>query len=227
MMDINKLIADQQSIYLNNFIENKDSSEGTFQNNRATQYLRFEKILEPFLSILNQQVSFHDVGCGSCDMYQYMLDNAIVCDYSGTEIIDEMVEYAGHRFPGINVKNQNVLDVEFKDRFDILVFSGGLYYPGNIDHVEWKVFVFQMIDKMYSQCDIGISFNLLTTYKNMHRDDLFYLDPREIIDYVATRHSRFFNLNHNYPLYEWTISIFKPEYIESVNQAPEYEKYFK
>jgi len=226
-MDINKIIADQQSIYLQNFIENKESAEGTFQNNRATQHLRFQKILEPFLPILNTRVTFHDVGCGSCDMHQYMLDNNHQCVYSGTEIIDEMVAYSKQRFPRIDVKNRDILGKDFTDRFDILVFSGGLYFPGNIDHIEWKKFVFEMIDKMYAQCEVGISFNLLTTYKNMHREDLFYLDPKEIIDYTATNLSRFFNLSHNYPLYEWTISIFKPGYIQSLYQSEECEKYFK
>lgn len=226
-MDIKKILADQQSIYLTNFVENKDSSKGTFQNDRATQYLRFQKILEPFLPILDENVSFHDVGCGSCDLHQYMLDNEIKCKYSGTEIIDEMVDYSKQRFPEINVKNQNVLSNDFNDKFDILVFSGGLYFPGNISKPEWEKFVFQMIDKMYAQCNIGISFNLLTTYKNLHRDDLFYLDPKEIVDYTATNLSRFFNLSHNYPLYEWTISIFKPSYIQSIYQQKEYEKYFK
>lgn len=226
-MNIEKILANQQSIYLENFVENKGSSRGTFQNDRATQYLRFQKILEPFLSNLDENVSFHDVGSGSCDMYQYMLENAIKCDYSGTEIIDVMVNYSKQRFPGINVKNQNILSDEFKDKFDILVFSGGLYFPGSTSTTVWKKFVFQMIDKMYSQCEIGISFNLLTTYKDSHRDDLFYLDPKEIIDYTVTNLSRFFNLSHNYPLYEWTLSIFKPNYIQSIHRQQEYEKYFK
>ena len=90
-MDIKKIISNQKEAYLPNFLENKDKSEGTFQNNRVTQHLRFNKILEPFKDLFNTPLTFHEVGCGSGDMYQYMQDQGISWDYSGTEIIDEMI----------------------------------------------------------------------------------------------------------------------------------------
>jgi hypothetical protein len=154
-----------------------------------------------------------------------MLHNNIKANYAGIEIIDEMIDFSKSRFPNINITNQNILCSDFTTKYDILVFSGGLYFRGNIIEKEWREFVYAMINKMYNQSNIGISFNLLTTYKNKHNDQLFYLDPKEIIDYTANNLSRYFNLSHCYPLYEWTISILNLDYIKSTHNLPEYDKY--
>jgi hypothetical protein len=226
-MNSDKIIKDQIDIYLENFLQNKDSSLGTFQNDRATQYMRFEHIVKPFKEILNENVSFHDFGCGVCDMHEYLNLQNIKHDYSGTEIIQEMIDHAKQKFPGIKVYNRDVLKEEVTDKYDIVVFSGGLYLPGNIPHPEWEKFVFSIIHKMWDMAKIGISFNLLTTYSTYKRDDLFYVDPRDMFDYCVKNFSRFVTLDHCYPLYEWTISIFKKEYMQQKYTQPELQKYLK
>jgi hypothetical protein len=90
-MDTNKIIQDQIDTYLNNFLMNKDDSLGTFQNDRVTQHMRFKHVIEPFKEVLNEKITFHDFGCGCCDMYEYIKLNNIKLSYSGTEIIQEMI----------------------------------------------------------------------------------------------------------------------------------------
>lgn len=226
-MNSSKIIQDQVNTYLKNFLENKDSSLGTFQNDRATQYQRFEHIIKPFKEILNENVSFHDFGCGVCDMHHYLNLQGIKHDYSGTEVIQEMVDHAKQKYPGIKVYNRDVLKEEVTDKYDIVVFSGGLYLPGSIPHKEWEVFVYQIIHKMWEMSKIGMSFNLLTTYSDYRNDHLFYIDPKEMFDYCIKNFSRFVTLDHSYPLYEWTITIFKPEYIKHKYNQPEFKKYLK
>jgi hypothetical protein len=226
-MESSKIIEDQIRIYKDNFLQNADSSLGTFQNDRATQYMRFEHILKPFLEILDEKTTFHDFGCGSCDMYHYLQTRNIKVDYSGTEVIQEMIDYAQTKYPGIKLYNRDVLKEEVTDKYDIVVFSGGLYFPGAVPKEEWKEFVFKIIDKMFEMSTIGISFNLLTTYCDYTTDNLFYLDPKEILDYCIRKHSRFVNLEHGYPLYEWTVSVFRKEYIKKKYPQPEFQKYLK
>ena len=226
-MSTDKIIQDQINTYRDNFLGNKESSLGTFQNDRVTQYMRFENIIKPFKDVLNENVSFHDFGCGCCDMYDYMLKNNIKSKYSGTEIIQEMIDHARQKFPGIELLNRDVLKENVTDKYDIVVFSGGLYLPGNIEHNEWRKFVFDIINKMWDMSRIGISFNLLTTYSTYKNDNLFYIDPKEMFDYCLTNFSRFVSINHSYPLYEWTINVLRKEYIQKTYQQPELQKYLK
>lgn len=226
-MSADKIIQDQINTYRDNFLVNKDSSMGTFQNDRVTQYMRFEHVIKPFKEMLNETVSFHDFGCGCCDMYDYMLKNNIKSKYSGTEIIQEMIDHARQKFPGIELYNRDVLKENITDKYDIVVFSGGLYLPGNIPHSEWKKFVFDIIHKMWDMSNVGISFNLLTTYSTYKNDHLFYIDPKDMFDYCCTYFSRFVTIDHAYPLYEWSISVFKKEYMQQKYQQPELQKYLK
>jgi hypothetical protein len=226
-MDTKKIIQDQIDIYLDNFLINKDNSLGTFQNDRVTQYMRFKHIIDPFKEILNEEITFHDFGCGCCDMYQYIKLNNIPLKYSGTEIIQEMIDHARFKYPGIELYNRDVLKENIKDRYDIVVFSGGLYLPGSIPQNDWKDFVFSIINKMWEMSNIGISFNLLTTHSDYKKDHLFYFDPVEMFNYCINNFSRFVKLDHAYPLYEWSISAFKEDYMKVRYKDTELNKYLK
>jgi len=226
-MKSSKIIEDQINTYKDNFLQNKDSSLGTFQNNRETQYLRFEHIIKQFKNILNKDVSFHDFGCGVCDMHEYLNQQGIEHDYSGTEVIQEMIDHAKEKFPGIKLYNRDVLVEEVKDKYDFVVFSGGLYFPGSVPKNEWEIFVYKIIEKMFDMATIGISFNLLTSYSTFQDDHLFYVDPKIMFDYCCNNLSRFAILDQAYPLYEWTITVFKKEYMQKKYNHPAFQKYLK
>jgi len=226
-MNSSKIIQDQIDIYKENFINNRDSPRGTYQNDRATQYLRFERIVKPFREILNESVSFHDFGCGVCDLHLYLNEQKIKHDYSGTEVVEEMIEHARQKYPGIRIIKRDILQESNPEKFDIVVFSGGLFLPGNIPKEDWKKFVLEIVAKMFESCRIAISFNLLTTYNTYEEPHLFYLDPKEMFDYCSSRLSRFVTLDQSYPLYEWTISVFKKEFMAKQYTQKELGKYLK
>lgn len=226
-MNSSKIIQDQIKTYKDNFLKNPDSPLGTFQNNRETQYQRFEHIIKPFRNVMNRKLSFHDLGCGNCDMFKFLELQGLELDYSGTDVIEEMLQDARLKYPGIKVFNRDVLEEPVSDSYDVVVFSGGLYLPGSIPHEEWKEFVFNIIDKMFQMCKVGISFNLLTSYSSYRDPDLFFMDPKEILDYCISNLSRFVNIDHAYPLYEYTVSVFRKEYIASIHPQEQFAKYLK
>jgi len=226
-MNSKKIIEDQILIYRDNFLKHKDSPLGTYQNDRETQHLRFEYIVKNFVDILNENISLHDLGCGVCDLHDYLNKKNIKHIYSGTEVINDMVTYARLKYPDIEILNRDVLMDSIQNNYDIVVFSGGLYLPGNINHDEWRKFVFHIVNKMFEMCNIGISLNLLSTY-NTHQDkNLFFLDPKEMFDHCCTKMSRFVSIDQCYPLYEWTITVFRKEYILERYPQPEFLKYLK
>ncbi len=56
---------------------------------------------------------------------------------------------------------------------------------------------------------LGIAFNCLTTYVNWKEDHLYYADPFEFFDFCKRNISRYLCLLHDYPLYEWTMLVYK------------------
>jgi len=60
---------------------------------------------------------------------------------------------------------------------------------------------------------IGISFNFLTSYCTYFNESLFYLDPSKVLKFCIENLSRFVILDHCYPLYEYTVTVFSKDYI--------------
>jgi len=227
-MDEKAIIEAQREAYRTNFLVHGDSPLGTYQNNRVTQYIRFETLLRQIMPHVGPGTSLHDIGSGLCDLYQFLRERGLDGDitYSGTEIVQEMVDLAAAKYPELTLLNRDFLDVDISDRYDFVVLSGTFNIPGGVDGESWKAMCLALIDKMYKHADKGIAFNFLTSYRTFSNPDLYYFDPREIFDHATTNLSRFVHIDAAYPLYECSVTVFKNDYISSLYDHPDLKKYF-
>lgn len=72
----------------------------------------------------------------------------------------------------------------------------------------------------------GIAFNFLTSYNTFNQDDLMYFDPSEVFKYCIKNLSRFVIIDHGYPLYEATATVFKKDFLKSFYIGNAFDKYF-
>ena len=170
--------------------------------------------------------SIHDVGAGLCDLHRYLREEGIEHVYSGTDVVQEMVDHAREKYPEISLHNRDLLSDEVPDRHDFVVLSGLFNLPGTTDPEEWKRFVLQMVDRMYAMAEVAVAFNFLSAYRTFTDPELFYIDPAEILDHCMKGLSRFVILDHGYPLFECTATIFRPEFVEQQYEAGTFGKYF-
>ena len=219
-----RIIDNQQTAYRDAFVKHGATPMGTYQNNTETQYLRFERLIRNIKEYLHGN-TIHDVGAGVCDLHRYLLSNEIDHEYSGTEIVQEMIEYSLREYPDIKLYNRDLLTVT-NETYDYTVLSGTLNLVNDIDKKDWKEYSYDLIKKMYAISSKGIAFNFLTTYNTFSKDDLMYFNPCEILDYCITKLSRFVFIDHNYPLYEATVTVFKKEFLKSVYIGEAFDKYF-
>jgi hypothetical protein len=219
-----KIIVNQQRIYAEAFAKHGATPRGTYQNNTETQYLRYERLIKNIKEYLHGD-TIHDVGAGVCDLHRYLLANKIDHQYSGTEIVQEMIEYSLREYPGIKLYNRNLLTVT-NERYDYTLLSGTLNLVNKIDKKAWKKYSYDLIRKMFTISSKAMAFNFLTTYNTFNEDDLMYFNPCEMLDYCITKLSRFVSIDHNYPLYEATITVFKKEFLRSIYQEESFDKYF-
>ena len=208
-------IKKQLEIYEKQFLEHGDSPDGTFNQNSVIQNLRFERLLKQY-DFNNNTFSVHDIGCGICDLYEYMNNNNINAVYSGTEIVNAMKDLAIKKFPELDIHIRDVIVEDVKDKYDIVVLSGTFNLPGDIKNEDWKQFTRDMIKSMFDMCKVGISFNFLSTKAEFYNDLMYYESSNDIIDFCNKELSRFVTLDHSYPLYEQTITVFKKEHVQNV-----------
>lgn len=221
------IIQRQIEAYRPNFLKHGDSPKGTFQNNTETQYLRFAKLLENLPIERGGEFSIHDVGSGMCDLHKFLLEQNINHAYSGTEVVQEMIDIAKKKFPEIKLFNRDLLSVTETGVYDFVVLSGTFNLPSSVPQTEWKEFCEQVIVKMFDLAKKGIAFNFLTTESTFTDPTLFYFSPSEALTFCQKNLSRFVFVDHAYPLYEFTVTVLKKTPLKDQYAGEAFEKYFK
>ena len=131
-MNSKKVIDNQRSIYDAQIKEHGDSPQSTHNQLVEIQNLRFERLLANI--DLTYKGSIHDVGCGICDMYQYLKDNNSNLIYSGTDIVPAMKSLVNKKYPNITYHIRDIIENNTEDTYDYVVLSGTFNLPGDMDH---------------------------------------------------------------------------------------------
>ena len=119
-MKSKKIIENQLAIYKARIREYGDSPKSTYNQFLEIQNLRFERLL--FHIDLNvEKESIHDVGCGICDMYNYLKKHDSKLEYSGTDIVPEMREMVKNKYPEINFFLRDIIEDEIVESYDYVV----------------------------------------------------------------------------------------------------------
>lgn len=199
--------------------------KGIGWNNIETQYLRFERLLTYISPFINGH-SIHDVGAGLCDLHKYMLLKNFKHVYSGTEIVQEMIDYSLSQYANIKLFNRDLLAVSYEEKYDFLVLSGTMNLLNNRDPAEWRDYCFRLIRKIYNMSVKAISFNCLTSFNTFSDPSLYYFNPTEVFEFCMNNLSRFVIIDHGYPLFEFTCTVFKPEFLSEYYNSDMFSKYF-
>jgi hypothetical protein len=228
-MDEPAIIAAQREAYRAEYIKHGDTPLGTHQGDRTSLDARFDALLRNVVPHLGAGATMHEVGSGLCDLYGFLqtrgLDRRMT--YSGTEIVQEMLDHAAQKYPGLALRNRNFLEAEAGERYDFVVLSGVLNLRAGVADEAWKAMCLALLRKMYAHADRGIAFNFLTTYRTRTDPLLFYFDPREMFDFATTQLSRFVMLDAAYPLYECTMTVFNADYVAALHGHQDLKKYFR
>ena len=220
-----EILKNQREVYSGRFKKFGATPHGTFQNNTETQYLRFERLLTPITPFLNDQ-SIHDIGSGLCDLHKYLVLKNFKHEYSGTEIVHEMIDYALSQFTDIKLFNRDLLSAGPEEKYDYLVLSGTMNLLNNQDPAVWRDYCFQLIRKMYDMSLKAISFNCLTSFNTFSDPSLYYFNPAEVFEFCVKNLSRFVIIDQGYPLFEFTCTVLKPEFLSEHYNSKLFSRYF-
>lgn len=132
-----------------------ESNEALGWKNRENQTIRFKNILD--IGDLNGKTVL-DVGCGTGDLFDYMNQQSINCNYTGIDQVKEFVELAGEKYKAHS--NASFLLGDFwsvdVNRYDYVLASGALSYRNSDPE-----FIYKMIFRLYSLSEIAFGFNLM------------------------------------------------------------------
>lgn len=139
------------------------------------------------------------------------LERRIDLDYHGIDLCQEMVAEAARRHPLATLACRDVLDLGGQPTFDYVVCNGVLTQKLHVTMPEMTRFAHAVIRRMFALARVGIAFNIMSTYVNFMVDRLYYRSPVEMLCWCMTELSPRVRLDHAYPLYEYTIYVYRAE----------------
>jgi SAM-dependent methyltransferase len=208
---IQKTLSRIQDLYSNNLSEHGLTSKSVGWKDPEGQILRFDKLLELITDEDKRRaISVLDYGCGYGAMYEYMVKSGFqINKFYGYDISNVMLEEAKSRIP-VNIWEPRN-DSKIQDQADYSFVSGTFNVMFETSKEEWDLFIKEKVKELYNASNKGVAFNVLSSYVDWKANDLYYADPLYYFDYFKRNLSSYVTLLHDYPLYEWTLLIRKPQ----------------
>ena len=100
-------------------------------------------------------------------------------------------------------------DFHITNEADYSFVSGTFNVKLDESDERWAEHVKERLIHLAKKSTQGFAFNLFTTYVDWKQETLFYADPFAFFDFCKQNISQYVSLLHDYPLYEWTITVRK------------------
>jgi len=148
-------------------------------------------------------------------------------EYSGTEILPEYVDNVMSRFPKNRFYLRDVAEIQPEEKYDYVVMSGVFHQRRETSIRDWKAFSQKLISNAFKMSKIAVGFNFISPFVDFYQTEVYYCNLMKLIHFINDDLSRFFVINHNYALFEFTVFVYQESYIKSKYIQSEFQKYFK
>jgi len=204
------IINQVNNYYSTKIIEKGMTSAGVDWNSRDSHYLRFDQLTKIIDKTSPSKVL--DYGCGYGALIDYLKINDFDnFEYYGFDISEEMVKRAKQSYTNKNVNFTTDIEKIKRNTFDYCIANGIFNVKLEFTDEDWLAYIKETINIINRLTTKGFSFNILTKYsdKECMKDYLYYADPLFLFDYCKTHFSKYVTLAHDYPLYEFSITVKK------------------
>ena len=159
--------------------------------------------------------SLLDVGCGYGHLAELILKNQLNIDYSGIDLVPNMIEYAKKEYSNFNFFQDVFLSFN-SNIYDYIICNGILTQKLTASILEMDEYAKRLIIKMYELSGKGVAFNMMNTHVNFQRNNLYYKNPVELLGWCFSELTPHVIYNSSYRLwYEYTVYLYKPDFIRS------------
>jgi ubiquinone/menaquinone biosynthesis C-methylase UbiE len=170
---------------------------------QAQQELRFRVMADGLREIAN--ASILDIGCGFGDLYHYLTGRAAGLRYVGCDISPDLLQVARERHPQVQFDLRDVLDAPYPENSFDYVFISGIF---NYRIEDNEGFLEQTLATAYRMCVRGVAANMMTDQVDYRDKHLHYFNPERVLRFCR-KLSRRVALRHDYPLYEFTVFVYR------------------
>ncbi|AZO80971.1 MULTISPECIES: class I SAM-dependent methyltransferase [unclassified Bosea (in: a-proteobacteria)] len=201
-----QILSDVDQYYTGKLRTFGATPNGVDWRDEASQHRRFAQLLRQIDR--SQPISIAEIGCGYGALVEYLRLSGLDFSYVGCDISPEMVAAAEAAHAG-DAAVSFIAGTEPPESADYVLASGIFNVRFGYDDAVWTNFVHSTLDAMAAKARRGFAFNALTGFSDADRKEarLWYPDPGQLFNHCIARYGRNVVLMHDYPLYEFTISV--------------------
>jgi SAM-dependent methyltransferase len=166
------------------------------------QQFRFEKLIR--IGDLSG-CRILDLGCGIGDFYPFLLNRFDNIDYTGIDIVPELVENAAKKYPNAKFLCHDILINGIDRMFDYAFISG--MFNNRITNCTY--FLKNIISIVFQYCIKGFAFNFISTYANHIGPDMAFHDPIEILEFCLKTLTRKATMYHHYERCDVAVFLYR------------------
>lgn len=183
--------------YRNAFLQHGDAPEALLWSPEGQQW-RFEKLLD--IAGFNQHKraegsNILEIGCGLGHLYPLLVEKYGAVDYTGIDIVPELIAHAVTNNPGAQFECRDVLTSPLEKKFDFVFISGVFNAPFRQDS---NAFMQALLSSAFATCNKALCFNFTSTHVNFVSDDTNYFDPQWVLAEVLSKMSPQVEVHHHY-----------------------------
>jgi SAM-dependent methyltransferase len=166
-----------------------DSHETVRYSSKKSQFKRYHTLVK-IGDLTGSKVL--DFGCGVGHFLEFLsTQNLNIEKYIGIEIVPEMLAFARNKYPSASFFLPSELN---KLSFDYGFVSGTFNDKVKNNRKFWQ----DTIARLFSRCEKGIAFNMMSTYVNFQNKDLFYESPEYVFQFVKNNLTPYVTLCHDF-----------------------------
>lgn len=156
-----------------------------------------------------------DVGCGFCDLYDFLTAHGWRGRYTGIDIVPGLLDVARQRHPGLEVQEMDITDgASSLGKHDFVIASGifnaALPSGNNAAHIEAALQVMHRCSRR------GVCVDFLSTHVDFQKAGAYHTDPCWALT-AARKLTRRVLLRHDYMPYEFSLFLFGDDTISGRN----------
>jgi 2-polyprenyl-3-methyl-5-hydroxy-6-metoxy-1,4-benzoquinol methylase len=206
--------------YTRTFEQHGATAKGVDWGDEQELLVRYDKMLavmqKDFMAP-KDKVSMLDVGCGWGGLLRRAQNLNIPLDYSGIDVVNDMVVHGKTEFPAAKFIHGDVFEMPQVGAYDFVVCNAILTQKLEVGNIEMEQFARKLVKKMFALCRHGIAFNMMSTRVNFTVSNLYYQNPLELFSWLLTDVSPRVRFDHGYSslangrgkFYDFTVYVYK------------------
>jgi len=175
--------------YLKLLLEHGDAAESAQYSSRDSQFRRFAALAR-IGNMRDKRIL--DYGCGTACLHEFLRQiNQEPSSYHGVDIVEDFFPIASQKVPDGFFSLPDQIST---GNYDYALVSGVFNNIRPNNRIFWQ----EVVATLFSKCEVGVAFNLMSTYVDYQDSSLFYEDPCLAFDFVKRNITPYVSMNHDY-----------------------------